>query len=55
MVSISLLMCILATWMQELVSPAGSVRSIWVRADVQAWKHPHDQSAGLYGASKWPV
>ena len=32
-----------------------SVRSIRVRADVQAWKHPHDQSAGLYGASKRPV
>ena len=32
-----------------------SVRSIRVRADVHAWKHPHDQSAGLYGASKRPV
>ena len=35
--------------------PTYSVRSIRVRADVQAWKHPHDQSAGLYGAHKRPV
>ena len=49
MVSISLLMSILATWTQELVSVSCGFRK------VQAWKHPHDQSAGLYGASKWPV
>ena len=41
--------CILATWTQDLV------RSIRVRVDVQAWKHPHDQSAGLYGAHKRPI
>ena len=38
----------------------GSVRCTYVyhtvcADDVQAWKHPRDQSCGLYGARKWPV
>ena len=37
------------------VYPTDSVRSIRVREEIQAWKRPHDQSAGLYGAHKRPV
>ena len=44
--------CIWATWTQDFVSVSYGFRK--VRADVQAWKHPHDQSAGLYGAHKRP-
>ena len=37
------------------VCPTGSVRSIRIRADAQAWKHSHDQCTGLCGARKRPV
>ena len=42
--------CIWATWTQDLVSV-----SYGFCKDVQAWKHPHDQSVGLYGAHKRPL